>query len=179
MKDGLGRMLMRWRIRMVLPELRGYLLDIGCGTNDLVKAYQGKYAGQGQGVDVFPWDKTVQVVKDSSELPFDSESVDTITMLASLNHIENRRQVLREAHRVLRRGGRILITMIPPGISKLWHRLRAPWDADQSERGMKEGEVFGFARTQVRDLLNDSGFRVLFEKRFMLGINCLTVAEKR
>lgn len=170
---------MRWRIRTVLPEIRGYLLDVGCGTNDLVKTYQQKCSGQGIGIDVHPWEGVDLVVEDSSKLPIESESADTVTMIASLNHMENREQVLLEVRRVLRFDGRILVTMIPPEISKVWHFMRQFWDADQKERGMKEGELFGLKREQVRRLLTDSGFEILFEKRFMFGINCLTVAVKK
>ena len=31
--------------------------------------------------------------------------------------------------------------MVSPGISRLWHKLRSPWDADQAERAMEDGEV--------------------------------------
>jgi hypothetical protein len=68
--------------------------------------------------------------------------------------------------------------MIPPTISQVWHFLRRPWDADQTERGMKEGEVWGLTPASVRKLLTDAGFVVRTEKRFMMGINRMTLAEK-
>jgi len=68
--------------------------------------------------------------------------------------------------------------MIPPGISKVWHFLRRPWDVDQKERGMKEGEVYGFTAEEIFHLLDESGFRILYEQKFMLGMNRLTVANK-
>lgn len=51
MKDKLGKFLMEWRIRTVIPHIKGRLLDIGCGTNQLVKTYKG----EGVGVDVYQW----------------------------------------------------------------------------------------------------------------------------
>ena len=33
--------------------------------------------------------------------------------------------------------------------SRVWHWLRAPWDADQRERGMKPGEVYGFSPSEM------------------------------
>jgi len=173
MKDRLGVLLKAWRIRAVLPHVSGELLDIGCGTNDLVRAY-----GHGVGVDVNAWEKVDVLVEDSAHLPFEAEQFDTVTIVAALNHISNRREVLAEAHRVLRPGGRLVTTMIPPTISALWHLLRHPWDADQKQRGMKQGEVYGLTRRRVRDLLGEAGFHVVREKRFMLGVNCLTAARK-
>ncbi|MBI2301552.1 MAG: methyltransferase domain-containing protein [Armatimonadetes bacterium] len=172
MKDTLGKALMRWRVRAVLPEVRGRLLDIGCGTNALVHAY----SGPGTGVDVFAWEGCDLVVEVTAHLPYDDTSFDTVTIVAALNHIPNRLEVLQEAHRLLQPEGRLVITMIPPGLSRVWHRLRRPWDADQSERGVKEGEVWGLNLAQTAKLLGQAGFQVAFRRRFMLGVNTLTVA---
>lgn len=173
MKDILGRYLVNWRVNTVLPYLKGDLLDIGCGTNELVRQH-----GSGIGVDVYQWGNANLVVKDTANLPFESESFDTITIIAALNHIPNREEVLREASRLLRNDGIIVITMIPPKISRVWHFLRKPWDADQNERGMVKGEVFGFRREELRKLLRNAGFKIIIEKPFMLHINNITIAEK-
>ena len=173
-KDDLGRFLMRWRIRVVVPHVRGRLLDVGCGTNELVRSY----GGEGIGVDVYQWGNVDLVVDDSANLPFRDEEFDTVTMVAALNHIPNRKEVLKTAHRVLRVEGRIIITMISPWMSRIWHVLRKRWDADQSERGMRDGEVYGLTRKQVHLLLDGAGFQVSYEHRFMLGLNRLTVAGK-
>lgn len=173
MKDPLGKVLMRWRIGAVRPHLAGRLLDIGCGTNQLVRAH-----GQGVGVDVFPWEGADLVVDDTAHLPFADGEFATVTIIAALNHIPNRREVLREAHRLLEPGGRIVLTMIPPRISALWHALRRPWDHDQTERGMQPGEVYGLTPTAMRALLAEAGFVVEREQRFMLGVNRVTIARK-
>jgi hypothetical protein len=61
MKDTLGSYLLNWRIKAVLPHIHGRLLDIGCGTNDLVKSYKG----EGVGIDVYQWGDVDLVVDDS------------------------------------------------------------------------------------------------------------------
>lgn len=175
MNDALGKRLRKWRTAAVLPHLTGKLLDIGCGHNDLVKAY----GGNGTGVDVYPWEGCDVVVEDTAKLPFQAGEYQTATIIAALNHIPNRGDVLKEANRVLAPGGKMIITMLSPGISKVWHFLRRPWDEDQHERGMKEGEVWGITPAGVRKLLNDAGFDVTKEKRFMLGLNRVFVATKR
>jgi len=174
MKDSVGKVLLDKRIRTVLPHIEGYLLDIGCGTNELLKNYSGK----GIGVDVYQWGNVDIVVKDTSKLPFDKQTFDSITIIAALNHIPNRKEVLIEAKRVLKEDGNLIITMIPPKISRIWHGIRKPWDADQSERGMKEGEVYGMSENDLENLLSDTGFEVKIKKKFMLGINNLTIATK-
>jgi SAM-dependent methyltransferase len=174
MKDRLGRYLHDWRVRRVLPHLTGRVLDIGCGANELVR----RHPGGGVGVDVHQWGDVDVVVPDTAALPFTDGEFDTVTIVAALNHIPNRDAVLAEARRVLKPGGRLILTMIPPGISTVWHRIRRRSDADQTERGMKPGEVYGLRARAVRDLVARAGFRVTREERFMLGVNTLTVAVK-
>jgi len=173
MKDALGKYLVKWRVRAVLPYVKGRLLDIGCGTNELVRVY-----GNGVGVDVYQWGTVDIVVENSSYLPFEDESFDTITIIAALNHIPNRQDVLKEAHRLLRIGGRLIVTSIPPHISRVWHFLRRPWDVDQKERGMVRGEVYGHTRKELRSLVEEASFKVILQKTFMFYINCVTVAKK-
>jgi SAM-dependent methyltransferase len=174
MKDTIGKYLLRLRIQAVMPHITGRLLDIGCGTNELVKAY----TGSGIGVDVYDWGGVDLVVEDTAHLPYKSQEFDTITIIAALNHIPNREQVLREVNRVLNANGKIILTMIPPFISTIWHTIRKPWDVDQKDRGMKPGEVYGLSREQIHRLLHETGFNVTYETRFMLGFNLLVVASK-
>ncbi len=174
MKDRLGTRLYEWRIRTVLPHLRGRVLDLGCGANELIK----RHPGGGIGVDVHQWGSVDVVVTDSSRLPFADGEFTSVAIVAALNHIPNRSATLREARRVLAAGGRLVLTMIPPGISRVWHRLRRSSDADQTERGMKPGEVYGLTPAEVRQLVTSAGFRIVHESTFMFGVNRLTVAER-
>jgi SAM-dependent methyltransferase len=175
MKDSVGRALLNKRIETIVPHISGNLLDIGCGTNELVK----NYTGEGVGVDVYQWGDVDVVVKDTSKLSFEKETFDTITIIAALNHIPNREQVLIEAKRLLKNDGKLIVTMIPPKISRIWHKVRKPWDVDQSERGMKEGEVYGMTYDDLKKLLDKAGFRIEFHKKFMLGINNVLVSKKK
>jgi ubiquinone/menaquinone biosynthesis C-methylase UbiE len=174
MRDRLGRFVIAWRTRVVVPHIRGRLLDIGCGLNELVRAY----TGDGTGVDVFQWGDVDLVVDDTSHLPFGAAEFDTVAIVAALNHIPNREEALAEAYRVLKPGGRIIVTMISAPVGRVWHFARKPWDADQTERGMRPGELPGLSRGEVHRLLTRAGFRISTERRFMLGLNLLTIAAK-
>ena len=176
MRDGdkVGKTLQNKRIKTVLPYIDGYLLDIGCGTNQLVRSYSGK----GIGTDVYQWGTVDVLVEDSAKLPFEDKTFDTVTFIAVLNHIPNRSEVLKEAKRVLKDSGKIIVTMIPPKFSRVWHGIRKPWDPDQSERGMKKGEVYGLTEKEISRLLSEAGFEITFKKKFMLGLNNLTMAKK-
>ena len=166
MHDTLGESLAQRRVMAVLPHVSGRLLDVGCGSNRLVRHY-----ANGVGIDVHPWPGADYVVPDTATLQWESGSFDTITIIAALNHIPNRVAVLNECKRLLRPGGKVVITMLTPRTSRVWHWLRAPWDSDQRERGMQPGEVYGFTAKQLLDLFRDAGFILLSSQRFMLGLN--------
>jgi SAM-dependent methyltransferase len=170
MHDALGEVLANRRVRAVLPHVSGRLLDVGCGSNRLVRHH-----ANGIGVDVHPWPGADVIVTDTATLQWQSASFDTVTIVAALNHIPNRAAVLVECRRVLRPGGRVIITMLTPRTSRIWHWIRAPWDADQRDRGMQPGEVYGFTSAQLVELFGRAGFALLSQRRFMLGLNCLYI----
>jgi SAM-dependent methyltransferase len=159
------------RIRAALPRVRGRLLDIGAGANRLVRLY-----GDGIGVDAFDWGGGALVVDDASRLPFEDESFDTVTMLACLNHIPNRQGALREARRLLRPRGRLLITMIDPLLGKIGHLVW--WYSEEKVRGgPQEGEVCGLWKREVFKMCSAAGFRLRAHRRFVYGMNNLYVFE--
>ncbi len=173
MNDIIGRKLEIMRIKAVLPFITGRLLDIGCGMNRLVKAY-----GNGVGIDIHDWGSVDYVVKNSAKLPFDDAVFDTVTIIAALNHIPNKEDVLTECRRLLKLDGRVIVTMITPKISEAWHLMRSPWDADQRERGMAAGETFGFTSEHLIKLVCSQGFTLSVHKRFMLWLNSIYVFKK-
>jgi SAM-dependent methyltransferase len=160
-----------WRVARVLPLIRGRLLDVGCGFNNLVSAY-----GSGVGVDIFPWDGVDVLVGDPAELPFPDRSFDTVTIVAALNHIPNRAEALIEIGRVLRSCGRLVVTMIGPKTGLLAHAL---FVRDERTRGgMRPGEKGGMTRQEVVGLLRSCGFTIVREVPFQLGLNRVFVGLK-
>lgn len=162
------------RIDAVLPYVRGRLLDIGCGENLLVKAY----GGPGIGVDTFPW-PGVQTLCDSRQLPFQDRSFDTVGLIACLNHIPAREEVLRQVHRVLVPHGRLIVTMIDPFVGYWAHRVThiLGTDPDGCERDRKDGERWGLWQDEVKQLLAETGFALRRHRRFVYGMNQIFVAE--
>jgi SAM-dependent methyltransferase len=161
------------RTGIVLNAARGRLLDIGCGTNRLVARYRAD-GGDGIGVDVYPWSGVDLVVDDTSRLAFPDASFDTISFVACINHIPNRKDVLREARRLLKPAGQVLLTNLTPRLSRIWHAW-AFWDADQHERGMAAGEVWGFTHAELVALVAQAGFALVARRRFSWGLNSLYI----
>ncbi|MFA5039011.1 MAG: class I SAM-dependent methyltransferase [Candidatus Omnitrophota bacterium] len=173
MNDLLGRKLARMRADFVFPHIRGRLLDIGCGNNELVRRYQN-----GVGADVFDWGDIDLLISDPARLDFEPGSFDTITIIAAFNHIANRKEVLKECYRVLAADGRLIITMISPVVGLIWHKLRFPWDSDQKVRGMKAGEVYGLSGAQILGLARMGNFVLENRQRFMAGFNTMYIFKK-
>lgn len=162
------------RINKCLEYCDGRILDIGCGYNNLVKKY-----GNGVGVDVYPW-QGVDIVCDTKNLPFNNEEFDRVFLIATLNHIpkQERSLVLKEAYRVLKPNGKVIVTMIDPIIGFIWHKIGGFfWDKDQKERGMKEGESYGMTGKEVKNLLVMSEFGDILEESFEFGLNRIYVAK--
>lgn len=165
------------RIARVLAEVRGRLLDVGCKSNRLARDYR-RAGGQAVGVDVYPWPGADLIVDDSAALPLPTASFDTVSFVASLNHIPRREATLREAHRLLRPGGRLVLTYLRPVASRLWH-LYAWWDEDQRTRGMKPGEVWGFDDRELAAILDRAGFVAVERRAFSWRLNRLVVCARK
>jgi len=193
MKDLIGAALMKWRIRTVLEALQGDVLDVGCETNELIKKYRiyntrerGKNFAKisiaselrAIGVDIHPWEGVDKIIENSANLPFTADSFDTVCCIAALTHIPERKEFLKEAKRILRSHGKLVLTMLLPGISRAWHFLCKTWDVDQKVRGMKEGEVYGLDENSMKTMLDNAGFFITHVSSFMLGLNKLYIAEK-
>lgn len=52
--------------------------------------------------------------KDTSVLPFNNGSFNTVSFVASLNHIPEREKIIKEVNRILTERGRVIITVLNP-----------------------------------------------------------------
>ncbi len=160
------------RMNAVLRHARGRLLDIGCGNNTLVKKH-----GNGVGVDVYKWSEDALIVPDTASLPFENGSFDTISFVACLNHIPNRKEVVEEAHRLLAGSGRVIVSMIDPVIGYIGHKIW--WYGEDRERGMAPGETYGLWNGDIVAMFAESGFDLYLHERFVYKMNNLFVFKKR
>jgi len=172
------------RMAAVLPELRGRVLDVGAGDNLLVKLYRQRAIELGQsvedatasvGIDVVDWHAGCTIVPSADKLPFSDMSFDTVCFVACINHIPEREGALIEARRLLRPGGRTVITMIGRWIGNVGHKLW--WYSEDKHRNVAEGELMGMDRREVCDLLRRTGFTDIDVKSFVYGMNLLYIAR--
>lgn len=99
--------------RSVADSLRGRVLDVGAGGNELATTYEEYVPESGEylAVDVEPA-PGIDVVGDGGELPFADDCFDAVVLSAVLEHLRPTSvpDVLDEAYRVLRPGGRALVS---------------------------------------------------------------------
>ena len=100
------------------------ILDAGCGSgrNMVELARRGEVTGielSPASVEVARQRNVGEVVQGSvAELPFDDDSFDFAVCLDVIEHLEDDLRTLRELRRVIRSGGRLLVTV--PAYPSLW-----------------------------------------------------------
>lgn len=108
------------RLGRVLPFIKLYpdchVLDIGCGWDAKLLMTIRSFIAKGTGIDFkapLINDSKINTIESSlkSKLPFNEATFDIVTMLAVMEHLEDDLGILKEASRVLKPGGAILITV--------------------------------------------------------------------
>jgi SAM-dependent methyltransferase len=168
-RDRLGAFLSAQRTRAVLPFVReGTLVDLACGDNRLVTALGHAVRGvRGIGVDIRDYGSVDLVREDLADLPFADLSVDTVTILAALNYFDDPVSVLREARRILKEAGVLIVTLLDKRLSRIWHVFR--------DRSLPR---IAFSENELRALLEKAGLRIAARHSFMLGLNRIYIIEK-
>lgn len=146
------RHLLRTLLRDVSPRLPAApaILDLGCGNGSMVSTIReyGAYVGiecareaaancRAKGVPA--------LVGDARRIPLRTDSMDVVTILDLLEHVDDDRAVLEECSRVLKPGGFLLVMV--PAFMALWTSFD---DYSFHKRRYSRGRL-------VR-LLRDSGF---------------------
>lgn len=130
----------RDRARRWCSTLEGHVVDIGSGYSPykrfLIAAQM--YTSVETEVRYRP-----DVVASASELPFSEESIDSLMMTEVLEHVAEPADLLTEARRVLKRGGRLYLT-----VPMTWCLHYAPHD------------YYRFTNFGITYLLDKTGFRV-------------------
>ncbi len=171
-------------------EVRGYCLDVGCGKfNRFVTEYLG---GHGKGIDVFPFEglSKESVLSDMTRFPFPDQTFDSVTFIASINHVPKpqRDSELAEAFRCLKPGGNVIVTMGNPLAEILTHRLVRAYDKLfgtthdlDGIRGMDEEEEYYLTDSEITARISRAGFADIRKRHFWTqwGLNHLFVGWRR
>lgn len=160
----------RWNI--VSYYSKGLVLDVGCGKNEFIRNYKGK----GYGIDPY-FTAYADCAARADALPFKEKSFDTVTFIASLNHIPDRKKALSQARRILKDGGRIIITMVNPFIGHLNHKI-LPWLCEDNVRKKEAGEKDGLSYEEILLIAKRCNLKLSFYQSFLYGMNHLYIFQK-
>ena len=148
---------LRGSVEELAPFARGVLLDVGCSERPYGKLF-APYVTRHVGLDYPPalldkqpglWTildrakRSVDVFGDGNRLPFRDERFDTVLATEVLEHVRSPATLLREMARVLKPGGRVLLTV--PFVQPL-HELPS--------------DYYRFTPASLRSLLERAGFTV-------------------
>jgi len=179
----LDRLLQRWRIAKAAPYIaRGArVLDVGCADGALFRVLRGRLGG-GVGIDpdlpevrMYPGVRFIRG-RFPEDLATD-ERFDVITMLAVFEHLDDeaQRRAVRACSRLVRPGGRVVVTVPEPAVDRIVHALtRVGLVA-----GMALHEHHGYAPRETPGRFADAGFSLERHERFQLGLNNLFVFRSR
>lgn len=108
-------------VSRVILNQNDAVLDVGCGTGELLDRLYHKCPIKGVGVDIsdemikaakLQYNKFDFIVSSCAPLPFDDNSFDVLTVSASFHHFPEPREFAKEANRVLKHGGEIYIAEV-------------------------------------------------------------------
>ncbi len=155
----------------------GRLLDIGCGNGSFIFKVADKFR-EVHGVDISPGriaeasmlKKTMhnqanihfQAADSDSRLPYEDEYFDTITSIATLEHVFDPYHAVAEMKRVLKNGGEIILEV--PNIAWLPRRISfflGNLPKTSHESGWDGGHLHYFTVGALKDFLQTQGFAVL------------------
>jgi len=184
----LSRFLTHARLSRVAKHLGGEVLDAGCGYGELLDYLPAQL----QSVTLL--DRSPERVPRlqtrlargtvkakfllgdiAGQIALPDGSFDTVVMAALLEHLKTPGAALREARRLLKPGGSLVLTTPTP----LGGRLHA-WGSRLGltyREAADEHEGF-FDHEALKRLLHDEGFACELYQRFLLGMNQLAVARK-
>jgi SAM-dependent methyltransferase len=144
-------------MQALAPELRGRVLDIGCGTRPYENLTAAKeYVGLELDTPENRQNKKADVFYDGRALPFPDGSFDAVICNQVLEHVFEPDAFVREIARVLRGGGRLLLTV--PFV----------WDEHEQPRDFGRYSSFGLSA-----LLARNGLRVLRQEKTAADVKAL------
>jgi SAM-dependent methyltransferase len=108
-------------VRRFAHELQGRVIDVGCGTKPYRPYFN--HATAYTSCDVEATRCQVDLICAADRIPVEAETFDSILCTEVLEHVPDPLSVMREFHRILVHGGRVLIT-----VPMFWPAHEQPWD---------------------------------------------------
>jgi SAM-dependent methyltransferase len=152
------------------PHERSVLLDIGCGEGHFA-SLAARRGWNSLGTDISYHacvaahrSGTTSVQSNAEILPMTSASIDVVTLVNALDHLQDPLATLQEAYRTLRPQGRLIIRIPNASFHRLAIRILSSLGPLPRMRGWDRYPIlhlFAFTPTSLRQLVARAGFRIL------------------
>jgi 2-polyprenyl-3-methyl-5-hydroxy-6-metoxy-1,4-benzoquinol methylase len=181
MKVG-DRIIQLWRIQVAAQWILwgSRVLDIGCHQGEFL-LWLGERIRPSIGLDPL-YKGNVNSGRhqffacnfQESLISLEVNSFDAIVLLATIEHIDEKSVIAREAAKLLCAGGRVIITVPSPLVDKILNIL-IYWNIVD---GMSLEEHHGFRPDDLPAIFFPEGFKLKTKKQFQFGLNNLYVFER-
>ncbi len=146
-------------IRELAPNLRGRLLDVGCGSKPYEALFEvDSYVGLEIDSDLSRRRKIADYFYDGHSFPFESASFSSVLSNQVLEHVFNPGEFLFEVNRLLKQDGLLLLTV--------------PFICDEHEQPYDYARYSTFG---LRALLESHGFRIVVHNK--IGADASTLFQ--
>lgn len=144
-------------MRSLAGELRGRLLDVGCGTKPYRSLFTvNEYVGLDIDSETTRRRAIADVLYDGTRFPFDDARFEAVLCNQVLEHVFNPDAFVEEMRRVLVPGGRLLLT-----VPFAWDEHEQPWDYAR------------YSSFGLRALLEKHNFKVLRHEKLLDDVSVL------
>lgn len=141
------------------PMLKGQLLDVGCGTKPYKEMFNvDAYIGLDIDTEGSRKRGIADHLYDGTSFPFSDSSFDSLLCNQVLEHVFNPDEFLQEINRVLKSGGKLLLT-----VPFVWDEHEQPYDYAR------------YSSFGLRALLERHGFAILQHEK--LGADATTLFQ--
>lgn len=153
----LARRGLRREMEKASPSLTGSLLDVGCGTQPYRNLFRvHSYIGLELDTLVSRKRAVADAYYDGTTFPFAEGRFDSVLCNQVLEHVFTPDAFLNEIYRVLKPGGKVLLT-----VPFIWDEHEQPFDYAR------------YSSFGLRALLERNGFRVISQKKILADASVL------
>lgn len=179
----LERTLRNLRLKKIVRHIatNSTVADLGCGYDYyLLRSVAARlHSAVAMDLSVQPsTDPKIKAIAHNlnTPLPLPANHFDAIVSMANLEHLANPLGLLKEAYRILKPGGSLILTTpsiyAKPVLEFLAYRLHII-----SEPEIRDHKMY-FNRTILRDYLQQAGFQTIQHRYFQLYMNNFILAKK-